>query len=91
MPRPASHPWLVHLPPERRRRARLERRLLLLRAWLGLRRSQIQLLLGLYLLFCLLPLLLGLVTLTAFALLPLLLVPPVAVLIYWLVWKEFHD
>ena len=91
MPRPSSHPWLVHLPPEQRRRARFERRLLLLRAWLGLRRSQIQLLLALYLIFCLLPLLLGLVTLTAFALLPLLLVPPVAVLIYWLVWKEFHD
>ena len=46
--------------------------------------------LGAYLLLCLLPLSLGLVTLTGFALLPLLLVPPVGYLIYWLVWKEFH-
>ena len=47
--------------------------------------------LGLYLLLCLVPLCLGLYTLVAFAILPLLLVPPVALLIYWLVWKEFHD
>ena len=36
------------------------------------------------------PLLVGQVLITSFALLPLLLVPPVGVLVYWLVWKEFH-
>ena len=37
------------------------------------------------------PLLVGEHLLTAFALLPLVLVPPVGYLVYWLVWKEFHN
>ena len=36
------------------------------------------------------PLLIGEALLTVFAVLPLLLVPPVGYLVYWLVWKEFH-
>ena len=50
----------------------------------------ISLLLTSYLFACLVPLAFGLVTLTYFAILPLLLVPPVGFLIYWLVWQEFH-
>ena len=42
-----------------------------------------------YVLLWLIPLL-GQVLITSFALLPLLLVPPVGALAYWLVWKEFH-
>jgi hypothetical protein len=68
----------------------LQRRLLMLRSWFSVRRHWIILLLSFYLLTCLIPLALGMVTLTAFAILPLLLVPPVGALIYWLVWKEFH-
>lgn len=86
----APHPWLAYVPTPHRRQAASQRRWLQLRAWLGVRRHQIQLLLVSYLLLCLLPLSLGLVTLTGFALLPLMLVPPVGYLIYWLVWKEFH-
>jgi hypothetical protein len=85
-----SHPWLTYLPSQQRFTTRLQRRLLMLRSWLAVRRHQIQLLLVFYLLTCLAPLALGLVTLTAFAILPLLLVPPLGGLIYWLVWKEFH-
>ena len=84
------HPWLAYVPAPQRRAAQRQRKWLQLRAWLGVRRHQIQLLLVSYLLLCLLPLSLGLVTLTGFALLPLMLVPPVGYLIYWLVWKEFH-
>ena len=43
-----------------------------------------------YVLIWSIPLLLGEPLLTVFALLPLLLVPPVGLLIYRLVWKEFH-
>lgn len=85
------HPWWQHLPPERRRRrdhARL--RLRRLRAWAAQRRQLIGLSLGFYLLLCLLPVLLGLPALGVVALLPLLLVPPVGYLVYWLTWKEFH-
>ena len=37
------------------------------------------------------PLLVGQPVITVFALMPLLLVPPVGLMVYWLVWKEFHD
>ena len=45
---------------------------------------------GLYVLVWLIPLLLQQPLITSFALLPLVLVPPVGWLIYWLVWQEFH-
>ena len=45
---------------------------------------------GLYVLIWLIPLAFGQVLITVFALLPLLLVPPVGLLVYWLVWREFH-
>ena len=43
-----------------------------------------------YLLIWSIPLLAGEPLLSAFAVLPLVLVPPVGYLVYWLVWKEFH-
>ena len=45
---------------------------------------------GLYVLIWLIPLAFGQVLISVFALLPLLLVPPVGLLVYWLVWREFH-
>jgi hypothetical protein len=89
--KPPSHPWWQHVPQDQRQKLQRQRRWLHLVAWLRIRGNQIKLMLGLYLLLCLVPLCLGLYTLVAFAILPLLLVPPVALLIYWLVWKEFHD
>lgn len=89
--RKPPHPWWHHLPPERRSRREHQRLLLRrLRAWLQQRRQLIGLSVGFYLLLCLLPVLLGLPALGLVALLPLLLVPPVGVLVYWLMWKEFH-
>ena len=85
------HPWWQHLPPERRRRRDhvrlLWRRLL---AWARQRRQLIGLSISFYLLLCLFPVLLGLPALGFVALLPLLLVPPVGALVYWLTWKDFH-
>lgn len=90
LPPPEALPWWRHLPPGEQRRRRREIRRLRLKAWLNRRGSRIQLALALYLLFCLVPLLLGQPLLTAFALLPLLLLPLLGYLDYWLVWKEFH-
>ena len=59
-------------------------------AWLKLKRQRIALLLVGYVLVWSIPLLLGEPLLSVFALLPLVLVPPVGLLIYRLVWKEFH-
>ncbi|MFO7628567.1 MAG: hypothetical protein R6W06_03430 [Prochlorococcaceae cyanobacterium] len=89
-PPPEVLPWWRHLTPAERQRRRQEIRRLRLQAWFRLRGSQIRLALAAYLIFCLLPLLLGQPLLTGFAVLPLLLLPPVAFLAYWLVWEEFH-
>ena len=85
------HPLWQYLPPERRKarhRQALQRKRLL--SWFRGHRQRIGLITTLYLLIWCLPLLLGQVLITASALLPLLLVPPVGWLVYWLMWKEFH-
>ena len=88
----SPHPFWHHLPPERRNRTALwALQLRRLRAWLGKRRQRVSLTLVAYLLVWSLPLLVGQPVITVFALMPLLLVPPVGWLVYWLVWKEFHD
>lgn len=89
---PKPHPWWEHLSPERQT-PELRRRMLWLRlrGWLGYRRHRIELALASYLLLCVVPLLMGMPLLSAYALLPVLLVPPVAFLIYWLVWLDFHQ
>ena len=46
---------------------------------------------GTYLILWSLPLLFNQPIISLFALLPLLLVPPVGMLVYLLVWKEFHE
>ena len=86
------HPFWHHLPPEQRTRtARLALKLQRLKAWLGGRRQRVSLTVFIYLLVWSMPLVVGQPVITVFALMPLLLVPPVGWLVYWLVWKEFHD
>ena len=85
------HPLWRYLPPERRnRRERVAFRLRRLKARLQGRRERVVVVSGLYVLIWLIPLAFGQVLITVFALLPLLLVPPVGLLVYWLVWREFH-
>ena len=85
------HPLWHYLPPERRnRRERVTFRCRRLLARLQGRRERVVVVTGLYVLIWLIPLAFGQVLITVFALLPLLLVPPVGLLVYWLVWREFH-
>ena len=85
------HPLWPYRPAKARTPlARLRLRMLRLGAWLKLKRQRIALVLIGYVLVWSIPLLLGEPLLTFFALVPLLLVPPVGLLIYRLVWKEFH-
>jgi len=89
---PVMHLWWRHVPSERRpglRRTLLRRRLV---ALINRRRSRITALVLLYLLICSIPLLLsgGAVSLSLLAILPMLLLPAVAALSWWLTWKEFH-
>lgn len=84
-------PWWPHLPPEQQRRLQGQIRWLRVRAQLSRKEVRLLLLLGFYLLLCLLPVLLGLAVLGGIALLPLLLVPPIGYLAYWLVWREYHS
>ena len=91
MLQPDPHPLWNYLPAQQRsRRARL--RLETHRAWAWMRRrcQRIAIAITTYVLLWLIPLLYGQALITSFALLPLLLVPPVGALVYWLVWKEFH-
>ena len=86
------HPFWHHLPPERRSRiARWTLKFQRLRAWMGGRRQRVSLTVLIYLVIWSIPLLVGQPVITVFALMPLLLVPPVGLMVYWLVWKEFHD
>mgnify|MGYP006281458645 CR=1 FL=1 len=85
------HPWWHQLPPERRstkEALRLQARRL--KAWLVLRPQRIAATIIFYVLLCALPTLLGLPMLGVVALMPLALAPPVAYLLYWLVWKDYH-
>ena len=74
----------------RDQRARIQLRAWRWWAWLQRRRQRIGVAIGLYVLIWLIPLLLQQPLITSFALLPLVLVPPVGWLIYWLVWQEFN-
>ena len=85
------HPLCQYLPEERRtRRARLQLQRQRCVAWLMRKRQLVGLFIGLYVVLWMIPLLFQQVLITALALMPLVLVPPVGLLVYWLVWEEFH-
>ncbi|MEB3331067.1 MAG: hypothetical protein VKI83_01040 [Synechococcaceae cyanobacterium] len=90
MRRLQSHPWWRHVPRSERGQRKRQIRLLRLRAWWDVRGNRIRLMLVIYLLFCLWPTLIGQPHLSGFALLPVLLVPPLGYLVYALAWHEFH-
>lgn len=87
-PRPGS--WLRYV-PEQERSTRLKRwRLLWLRMQWRRRSVKIVALLLINILICLVPIWMGLYSLALLALLPLLLVPAVGALAFWLTWQEYH-
>jgi len=86
------HPWWRHLPADqqlRRHRWRLHRLRFL--AWLKRKPQRIAATVLVYALICALPFVWSLPLVSLVAALPLLLVPPLAGLVYWLVWQEFHS
>ena len=86
------HPLWSYLPDDQRNLQALNvlrrRRIW---AWLKQKRQLIGVVVLAYILMWSVPLLIGEPLMTVFAFLPLVLVPPVGYLVYWLVWKEFHS
>ena len=86
------HPLWSYLPDDQRNLQALNvlrrRRIW---AWLKQKRQRIGVVVLAYILMWSVPLLIGEPLMTVFAFLPLVLVPPVGYLVYWLVWKEFHS
>ena len=86
-----NHPFWQHQSPQRKTtRARATLKLHRFCAWLQGKKQRLSLVLTFYLMIWCIPLALGQPLITVFALLPLLVVPPVGLLVYWLVWREFH-
>jgi len=88
---PGNHSWWSYVPTEKRGSLRLHswrRRLRqrLIRRWNGVVAVAV-----LYLLLCLLLKAFGAGLLFSLAILPLLLLPMVTLLAWWLAWKEFHE
>jgi hypothetical protein len=81
-----DHPWWRHAA------AGQKRTLLGMRisAWLRRRNSRIIAMGFLYLLLCAIPLVFGGASISLLAVLPMLLLPALAGLTWWLIWKEFH-
>lgn len=94
MARPESDPpaadWSAHLPPHQRRRILRQAWLRRLRNRLISRPGRIAIAVVAYGAICLLLLLWAGPSVALLGLLPLLLVPPLGYLTYWLVWNEFH-
>ncbi len=79
------------MPANKRQAIRSRSRWRLLRQRFSQRRNLIATITLLYLLVCLIPLLYGASTITILALLPVLLMPALLSMIWWLAWKEYHD
>lgn len=78
------------LPPRQRFYARSRRRAIRVRTFLGRRQVQITVILLLYVLVALTGIVIGQGLLTVLALLPIMLMPPLAWAIYQLIWHEYH-
>jgi hypothetical protein len=85
-----GHPWWQHLPPAERSRRQTQHRRQRWLTWLLRPRQRLLFTLLVYGLLCASPLLIGQPHLSLMALLPLILVPPVAYLMYVMAWHEFH-
>lgn len=93
MPRPGrgSEPsWWDHVPAHQRRQRQIGVQIRRLRDTVCRRWFLITTLIAAYVAICLVLLLSGTGAVALLATLPLLLVPPVGCLAYWLLWKEYH-
>ena len=84
------HDWSHYLPEERRRQVLAQRRRLQRRQQLRGKRFWVGVCLAIYGLWCLALILQGNLLTLSFSLVPLLSMPAIAWLAWWLVYKEFH-
>lgn len=83
--------WADYLPPEQRRRRERQRQLGRWLTALRERRVLFGICMGVYLCWSLALLVSGQWFAFSLSILPLLLLPPLAYLAWWLVWKEFNE
>ena len=83
--------WSDYLPDRERRRVERRRERQRWRTRLRERRVLISLCIGVYLLWCVALLLRGMLFAFSLSLLPILVLPPLGYLAWWLVWKEFNQ
>ncbi len=82
--------WASTIAPERRRQQRIKIALKKIQEFLKSERAKLIFLASIYALLLFLLAFSGLGPLAGLALLPLLLIPALAYLAYWLIWQEFH-
>jgi hypothetical protein len=85
------HPWWSHVPKQKRQSLRFQSRWRSIRIRFAQRHSLIAITSAFYLVCALLPILVGAQTLSLLTLVPVLLLPALLGLIWWLTWKEYHD
>ena len=83
--------WSEYVPEQERREIERRRRFRRVLTKLRERRMLISLCVGIYLLWCVALLLRGMVFAFSLSLLPILVLPPLGYLAWWLVWKEFNQ
>ena len=87
----AQRDWIDYLPEEQRKRRASERKRLRRLQILRQRRTWLWACLSVYSVWCLSLLIQGKIFAFALALIPLITMPAIAWLAWWLVYKEFHD
>lgn len=88
---PRKHPWWQYVGQERRSGVLLRRLAGRLNQWITSQQGKLTLVLLLYLSIGLVLVIQGAGLMALLTGLPLLLLPPLAYLLYWLTWKEFHQ
>ena len=94
MPKPKTpqrdHHWASKVSPEERRQRRLKILFKKIQEFLGSEKAKLIALALIYAVIFLSIAFSGLGALVGLALLPLILIPALAYLAYWLIWQEFH-
>ena len=94
MPKPKTpsreHHWASTVSPEKRRQRRFKILVKKIQEFLGSEKAKLMALALIYALIFLTIAFSGVGALIGLALLPLVLIPALAYLAYWLIWQEFH-
>lgn len=85
-----EHLWASKVAPEKRRQQRIKILLKKIQEFLNSEKAKLLALALIYAILFITIAFSGLGPLVGFALLPLILIPALAYLAYWLIWQEFH-